>query len=216
MTDRRRQCVAFIMNWEALVTNKRITDYSFAACAELDNMTATRVASLKPVLTKLWTSLFKQCTGNEALYSMSNWEPHRLSLMANIAWRLRDRKLGAQVHVLVLGWPSKSECVQVCKRTCGWRSQDYHHRDSITYVVYGWWALARAAYYLQDLMKYSYKSIFTPLRSKHAQYVVAEATTPHLEFAKSKILNDRNKEAYGKPYDVNYFKNFEKWYARLK
>lgn len=205
------------MNWATLSTNPRITDYSFRACDALDAMTAVEEQRQRQHLIRLYNALARWSTVDDSFYRMSNWQPHRLCLMACLAKRCRRRDWAAQTHALVLDWPSRSDCDATC--TCGWHSQDYHHRDAITYVVYGWWAMARACVYLQDAVQPappSFRPLFQPLLQAHAREAALPPSARHIEFLQSQVSTDVSKPQYGKPYNPAYLVNLLRWYDRLR
>ena len=200
--------------WLYLCSNPRITDYSFQAAAALETMPAADVVRLRPTLNQLYAKLLDWSTGTDALYPMSNWQPHRLCLMAALAAKVKSTTWANQVLGLVGQWPKVSDCID----SCGWNSQDFHHRDAISYVVYGWWALAQACVYLQRVLPLttpSLRPLFREFVSQMDKYKTGRLGV-HIEFLKSKIASDVQKPLYGKPYPLDYNTNFDRWYRLVR
>lgn len=194
------------MEIQKYVGNPRITDYSFALAESISKMTSPS----QKTLVDLYSYQLSLCTGPDALYPQSNWQPHRLCLMSSIAVKLGDTKRIQECEKFLLAWPSVSDCT-----CCPLKSQDYHFRDSLEYVVYGWWALATAFVYLQSFTKKKYKYVFQNLLNAFQPYVNGSKT--HVEFLKSKYMpQDKSKPSYNKKFNPEYFqKTFLPVYNKL-
>lgn len=184
------------MDIKYYVGNPRIIDYSFSL--------SKLIVDTKPKNTKELSELYQYnlslCTGINALYPESNWQPHRTCLMSAIAYVLNDLNLVKECEKLAINWISASNC-----NCCEIRSKDYHYRDSLEYVVYGWWALAQTFVYLQKITKKSYKRLFNNYFAWLKQY--EDGTKIHIEFVNSKnIPNDKSKPSYGKKFNPDYSK----------
>lgn len=198
------------MDLSTFINNPRITDYSFRVSNEI----MSKPFTTHPVdtRTRLYTYLLSMCQGTNALYPQSNWQPHRLLVMSSLALSLNDKVRISECERLAVQWIGQSDC-----RCCPVRSQDFHFRDSYTYVVYGWWALVRTMEILQ-------KSTGRPYRAHFDNYLrwIEQFKTnrlkPHLEFVKSQLLpDDMSKPEYNKPFDWQYHtKTFLPVFNRLK
>jgi hypothetical protein len=146
-----------------------------------------------------------------ALYPQSNWQPHRLMVMSCIAAFINDATRMRQCDTLIKQWIPLSNCTD----RCGANSQDYHWRDSVTYLVYGVQALCQACLYLQgDNPTWLYKPIIKPFIDFIRPYELG--TKKHIEFVQSKNMpEDLSKPLYNKPYPIGYAKNLFAMYNRL-
>lgn len=192
------------MDIDAYIGNSRITDYSFAVAKHI----AENICN-KSSLDKLYNYHLSLCEGPDALYPMSNWQPHRLCLMSSIAVRLNDPIKIKKCEELSIDWIRVSDC-----KCCTVKSQDYHYRDSCQYVVYGWWALVQSFVYLQKITKKPYRPYFTNYLKWIQTFIDGKVT--HVEFINSKNMPaDRSKPFYGKTFDPTYNKNFSRVYDQL-
>jgi hypothetical protein len=194
-----------MMNPKDYIGNQRITDYSFRLATTIQK--ATTIS--KNDLLNLYKYHLDLCIPPNALYPMSNWQSHRLCLMASIAQRLNDMTRAQQCHTLCLEWIQISDC-----NCCIAANQDFHHRDSCQYKIYGWWALCQAMVYLQPMTRFAYKPLFVRYFQWLAPY--QQGTLKHIEFLKSKNKTDIHKPDYGKVFDPAYNNNLMKVYSQLK
>ena len=195
------------MDLQSHIGNPRITDYSFS----VSDFIMTKKPSDKKTLTDLYNYQLSLCTGPNALYPESNWQPHRLCLMSSIAVVLNNTQLISQCEKLANDWIQLSNC-----KCCTIRSRDFHFRSSLEYVVYGWWALARAFLYLQSTTKKSYKGLFTNYLNAMKPY--QNGSKIHYEFVRSQYMpQDKSKASYGKKFDPAYHtKTFMTVFVNLK
>lgn len=195
------------MNVKSFIGNPRITDYSF----DLADFIMKTKPTDKVSLLNLYNYHFLLCVGKNALYPESNWQPHRLCLMSSIAVVLGNQNLMAQCEKIGTDWIALSNC-----GCCPIRSRDYHYRDSLEYVVYGWWALAKAFLYLQSKTNKSYRALFTNYLAWLVPY--QKGTKINIEFVESKYMpQDLSKASYGKKFDPLYHeKTFMVVYKVLK
>ncbi|NDE18177.1 hypothetical protein EBZ80_24990 [bacterium] len=195
------------MDLLSLVGNPRITDYSFRVA---DSIFTNGSGYKKEDLLALYGYHLGLCQPPNALYPQSNWQSHRICLLSAIAVTLRDTSRINQCDALLRRWIAESSC-----GCCDARSQDFHWRDSCEYVVYGWWALAKACVYLQSANKKPYKPLFNNLFAWLAPYQAG--TKKHVEFVNSKNMPaDLQKPKYNKPFDPNYVINLTRVYDLLK
>lgn len=195
------------MNIKSYIGNPRITDYSF----DLAKFIFEKKPTDKKSLLDLYNYHLSLCIGKNALYPESNWQPHRLCLMSSIAVVLNNLSLIQQCEKIAIDWIALSNC-----KCCDVRSRDFHFRDSLEYVVYGWWALAQAFLYLQTNTKKSYRVLF----QNYLKWLVPfqQGTKTNFEFVESKYMpQDRSKASYGKKFDPAYHtKTFMTVYTKLK
>lgn len=196
------------------IGNRRITDYSFVlARALMTAKTSTSSHSLQNVnvttLSNLYRFLKSLCVGSDALYPMSNWQPHRLCVMSAIAVYLNHRTWVMECEQLAIDWLRISDC-----RCCPAKSQDFHYRDSCAYVVYGWWALVQTFVHLQSITQTPYRRHFSFFLGWCNGYQKRRKT--HLEFVNSNIPADRAKPTFNKPFDPAYIENFMRVYRQLR
>lgn len=157
----------------------------------------------------LYNYLLSMCQGANSLYPESNWQPHRLIVMSAIAVSLKDSVRVNQCETLAIAWIKLSDCL-----CCNAKSRDYHFRDSVTYIVYGWWALAQTFVNLQKHTKKPYRVHFNNYLNFIRQFETGQII--HIEFVDSKLLpGDTSKPQYGKPFDPNYNINFLRVYNQL-
>lgn len=182
----------------------RITDISYQACADIDQnqiVTSDRL--------KLYQYHLNLSTTN-ALYPQSNWQPHRLMVLSCIAVSINDATRMRQCDTLIRQWIPLSDCTD----KCGANSQDYHWRDSVTYLVYGVQALCQACLYLQQKNRWAYKPLLKPFIDFIQPYELG--TNTHIEFVRSKNMpEDMSKSLYNKPYPKGYAKQLLAMYAKL-
>lgn len=195
------------MDLLSFVGNPRITDYSFRVA---DAVFTNRSVYKKQDLVALYGYHLDLSQGKDALYPQSNWQSHRICLMSAIAVALGDAARIDQCDALVRRWITESGC-----GCCDARSQDFHWRDSCEYVVYGWWALAKACVYLQSANKKAYKPLFDNLFRWLAPY--RNGTKKHIEFLNSKNMPaDLQKPMYNKAFDPNYITNLTRVHDLLR
>ena len=182
----------------------RITDISYEACRNVEKMNNSD-------LDKLYNFHLNLCIPPNAVHPMSNWQAHRLMLMSCIALKQRDMAKARRCDSLLMNWIRISKCHDRCSA----RSQDFHWRDSVTYLVYGVQAFAQAALYLQTLNPaWIYKRILKPYIDFINLYETGRRT--HIEFRNSKIESDKSKDLYLKPYPIGYAKQLMIIYNQLK
>lgn len=192
------------MDPKTYIGNPRITDYSFALAAFIQQAkTVSRTDLLN-----LYQYHLDLSTPPNSLYPMSNWQTHRLCLMASIALKLKDTTRARQCHTLCLEWIRVSDC-----SCCTAANQDFHYRDSCEYKIYGWWALCQAMVYLQPLTQFAYKPLFAEYFEWLKPY--QDGKMKHIEFAKSQIKDDVKKPMYGKVFDPAYNNNLMRVYTKL-
>jgi hypothetical protein len=195
------------MDLLSFVGNPRITDYSFRVA---DAVFINASIFKKKDLLALYNYHLELSQGAKALYPQSNWQSHRICLMSAIAVALRDTSRIGQCDALISRWIRESGC-----GCCDARSQDFHWRDSCEYVVYGWWALAKACVYLQSANKKAYRPLFDNLFRWLTPY--QKGTKTHVEFVNSKNMPaDLKKPMYNKPFDPDYVINLRRVYDLLR
>lgn len=191
------------MDLSKYIGNPRITDYSFQLADAIQKMTFPTSH-----LINLYSYNLNLSTPPNALYPMSNWQSHRLCLMASIARKLNDKTRAWACHTMCLKWIPESSC-----KCCPAASQDYHYRDSCEYKVYGWWALCQAMVHLQPLTRFAYKPLFANYFKWLQPY--KNGSVKHVEYIRSQIASDVNKPSYGKLFDPNYNTNLVRVYQQL-
>lgn len=193
------------MNINSYIGNPRITDYSFTLAKYIKTSTNLN----RNNLINLYNYHKSLCIPPNALYPESNWQSHRLCLMSSIAVYLNDTIKINEVEKLAIQWITVSDC-----KCCTVKSRDFHYRDSCTYVVYGWWALAQAFVYLQSKTKRPYKQYFRNYFLWLKPYQTG--TKKHVEFKNSKNMpQDLQKPEYNKLFDPNYNDNLLRVYNLL-
>jgi hypothetical protein len=182
---------------------RRITDYSYEACSFVENIQIDTFVHQELI------RLYNYQKTNEGIHPMTNWASHRLMLQACIATKLKNTSMINEVHNKLIRWyTSTSDC-----KCCDANSQDWHHRDSLQYLVYGLIAYVRAGRYLKSHTKYDYKKLIKPSLDFLEPYV--EEKKIHIEFRNSKIPSDKMKPDYLKQFDPNYTQNFYRLLAQL-
>lgn len=182
----------------------RITDISYTACKDIELNKIVRSDLLK-----LYQYHLNLSTTN-ALYPQTNWQAHRLMVLSCIAVFINDATRMKQCDTLIRQWIPLSDCTD----NCGANSQDYHWRDSVTYLVYGVQALCQACLYLQRKNQWAYKTLLKPFIDFIRPYEAGTKT--HIEFVNSQNMpDDMTKLLYNKPYPKGYAKQLLTMYGQL-
>lgn len=124
-------------------------------------------------------------------YPTSNWNSCRIRVLSKISVELRDDVLLWYCHYEILNYMIKLSHKNFI-------NNDFIHRDSIEYVVYGYLQAVRACDYLRYITKYNYIKLFDYVLNFLNPYINKEKR--HLEFINSKISSDIKKPSYGKEF----------------
>lgn len=126
-------------------------------------------------------------------YPMSNWNACRIRILSRIAVALNDVHNVWRCHFQI------KEYMTVLSHKNG-IPNDFMHRDSVEYVVYGYLQIARACNYIKSITKHPYRSMFKFVEDFLAPYANRELR--HLEFVNSRIGSDVNKPSYKKEFMI--------------
>jgi hypothetical protein len=187
---------------------ERITDISNDLCKYIkDNDT---------IDTEDLVRLYDYHKNNNHIYPLTNWQAHRIRCMSCIAARLKDKVKIWHCHYLVLQYFfEKSHCQCHCVDRHPGENHDFHHRDSLNYLVYGSQALANACLYLKPFTKYNYYyDLFEPILDFINPFIRGEKT--HIEYVNSEIHSDKTKPEYGKKWNPSYASTFFRILEQIK
>lgn len=185
---------------------ERITDISNDVCKEIAE---GRISSDDLLL------LYTYHKNNHHIYPNTNWHAHRIRVLSSIAARLQDKVKIWECHFWILEYfYEKSHCHCHCVDLEDFGvNHDFFHRDSLNYLVYGSQALLNASLYLKPFTQYDYRQLFEPIVAMLQPYLNGEKT--HIEYAKSEIHSDKQKEEYGKEWSPKYADTFLRLYERM-
>lgn len=172
---------------------ERITDISNELCQLIDAKKISRNDLME---------LYKFHKSKHHIFPSSNWMSHRIRVLSCIATALDDIVKIWECHYWVLLYYYE---LSVCQDKCG-AGADYHFRDSLNYVVYGFQALVNACLYLQPITKYNYKPMFDVVVAFLNPYLTSRVK--HIEFQSSALQSDSRKAEYLKPWNPLYASTF--------
>lgn len=186
---------------------ERITDISNDLCNEIDQGHITDHQDL--------SLLYTYHKKNHHIYPNTNWHAHRIRVLSKIATQLQDKVKIWECHFWVLEYfYEKSHCHCHCLDLDDFGvNHDFFHRDSLNYLVYGTQALVNASLYLQPSTHYPYHHLFEPIVVMLQPYLSGEKT--HIEYVKSEIHSDKQKDEYGRPWNPKYANTFLRLYRNL-
>lgn len=178
---------------------ERITDVSNDLCNYVDIHT-----DINPdELTRLY-----EYYNNSKIYIHTNWHAHRIRCMSCIAARLQNKVKIWQCHYKILQYfYEHCHCDCHCSNAQHYGvNHDFFHRDSLNYLIYGSLALLNACLYLKPFTSYDYHELFDPVLDFISPYL--DGSKKHIEYIKSEIHSDKQKQEYGKEWDPAYAKTF--------